>query len=218
MALNRPVNVITQGGCPYANVYLMSSANKEYMSEQCRLYYEITEEWLSRQESGTVIISSSGALLANPDLYINSKADQINTSTEESVKEYILGAKNAVHSLQETGHNVVLVKPVPRYSISTSWDPQKCSLFQIVSVGCSLQVKPQILLMDQDSAYVALNEVAKETGAGLLDLSEFGCIRDECSTESDAVVLYRDANHISVPGALTLVDDFVHAIEANSTN
>jgi len=50
----------------------------------------------------------------------------------------------------------------------------------------------------------------------VLDFSEFGCEGKEYSTESEFGVLYRGADHISVPGALTLVDQFVEALGDNA--
>ena len=62
-----------------------------------------------------------------------------------------------------------------------------------------------------DLSYV--EQAARETNASILDLRDWFCRNDLCTTTKDGMWLYRDAAHLSVEASESLVPEFKKILE-----
>ena len=106
-----------------------------------------------------------------------------------------------VHKLKEFGHNVVLLGDVPIYKVS----PEDCvfapTLERSVS-HCSMSINE---FNNQKAIYdPVLKKVAEENNLIYITIDSALCDEDRCSMINGRTILYRDTNHLNIPGSLLI--------------
>jgi hypothetical protein len=104
-----------------------------------------------------------------------------------------------VTRLTDVGHRVILIGDIPKYEIH----PQDClfggSLEQ-AEVHCSMDIKTfeaQEAIFDN-----TLKAIAKAQNVTYLSLRDPLCEQDRCSMIRGETILYRDDNHLNIPGSI----------------
>jgi hypothetical protein len=93
--------------------------------------------------------------------------------------------------------------------------PDECTSLAILRNGCSSSVSRASVEAELEPAREAERQaVAGVSNAALIDFEDEFCDARRCQTSRNGTILYRDADHLSVDGALTLTDRFYRAIEA----
>lgn len=107
--------------------------------------------------------------------------------------------------LQKLGHEVILVGDIPRYSIN----PEACKYRDSrtsASDSCSM---PMSEFNKQLSVYEpTLLRLSAKFNIPYISLHDPLCSGESCSMSSGDIVLYRDNNHLNIPGSI-LVGDYV---------
>lgn len=134
-------------------------------------------------------------------------------SRVESSDELRVGFSRTISYLQNLGHQVIIVGDIPRYEIS----PEDCkfnqSIERIMSY-CSIsesQFASQLEVFEP-----TLADLASEYDVQFITIHEPLCSADYCSMIGDNEILYRDNNHLNIPGSRligrylsTKLDEFV---------
>ena len=119
-------------------------------------------------------------------------------SRVESTDKLRVGFSRTISYLQNLGHRVIIVGDIPRYKIS----PEDCkygqSIERLVSY-CSIsksQFASQLEVFEP-----ILTDLASEYDVQFISVHEPLCSADYCSMISDNELLYRDSNHLNIPGS-----------------
>ena len=103
-----------------------------------------------------------------------------------------------VKSLQAAGKQVYVMPDLPQFD----FDPQRCK-FQRPLTQSTRCDEPLARYMAQQQTYMpALHAVVRmNPSAQLIDVSVWMCGPDTCSMAREGQVLYRDNNHLNIPGS-----------------
>jgi hypothetical protein len=93
--------------------------------------------------------------------------------------------------------------------------PEECTTLAILRNGCSNSVPRASVEAELKPAREAERRaVASVSNSALIDFEDEICDARRCTTSRNGTILYRDADHLSVDGSLTLTVRFYRAIEA----
>lgn len=200
-ALDRPVVGLTEDGCSYKYGVVVTD---DPWSRRCAPYTPDTERSLLAAEPGMVLVSNSYPGRAITD----AEAEQVVTRLAP-----------AIAALQQAGHQVVIIKPIPHWGPSKeslSW--RECSVLDMLGHNCSRSMElSEALAAGLETHWRALDTVASQTGAGVVNVTSAVCPGGVCeSRTSGGLIRYRDGTHISVPQSIELGDEFTDALRSLS--
>jgi hypothetical protein len=108
---------------------------------------------------------------------------------------------------------VLLVHPIPRFR---TWTLASCAAYKVwldpMSCGGTTS-RAGVDAWRQRAIQSEAAAIANNPGAAALELADILCPLPTCSVTKDAVWIFRDGAHLSVPGSLTLTGKFKTAIE-----
>lgn len=177
LPLERPLTIATAGSCPF----LTTAPDEEPLqTPECQDFVDRSVDWLDTQSPATVIIGMSG-----------------NYITPEYAGEIERRLTRTVATLQQSGHDVVLMQAIPQF---LGWTPFACTVFDVVSdpVGCGTSVPRTQMDLQQADALRIFRTVVESTGAPLIDVRPQLCAQERCQTNIRDQWRYRDMFHISV--------------------
>jgi peptidoglycan/LPS O-acetylase OafA/YrhL len=184
------VTVATDSSCPYVGVPDVPP---------CERFTTRTLSKLVRMRPNLVILAS------RTDLYIGGKQSAANRWQRD--------LSRVLRQLNGAGIPVVVVHPVPRLAIS----PERCAVISILINACGSSTTRTDAERELRLAIAAeRGAVAHASLAATLDLDPDLCGPTRCASMRNGVLLYRDDEHLSVQGALTLTDRFAQAIRSQA--
>lgn len=211
---NRPFSMRTAGGCPFIDVYRQKGVAFASSDELCRAYYESTLSWLEGESDGTVFISSTEGYWFEKNMSIGPSASSVETSPAARAQALESGLGKTVTALQDAGHRVVLVQPLPHPTFSGYKDvPSRCSVITLVTSNCELKVPRAEIEAVQLPAITAIERVASSTSAQILDMRPSFCDAVSCSMNKDGELLYQDPLHLTVQASRALAPLFTASLE-----
>ena len=224
--LDRPVSVFTAPSCPLIeDLELTWVEQSEFMPADstgadefahCEAYVDHTLSWLQQAPSGTVVVSSLDQFWWDPSVGASLGGGPLTTDTSGKAELLRQGLTATLTSLRESGHQVVVVQTVPTYrNPPPVWDPRACTPLAILDGSCSRDVPTDFVDDLQRPSRNAIEKAAESAGASVLDLREWFCTAETCSTEKDGALVYRDAIHITVDASRSLAAEFARAVESS---
>lgn len=209
--LMRPLYLGTKGACPFidANIYTDSEPDT-----QCRDFFQLSLNWLTESEPGTVVISNWQAYVTLPWVGMSLGNGQPTYDESKKLKIYQSGLDKLVAELRAVGHEVVLVKPIPAFNSGSdpnlSWFPYQCSTWTaITEIGeCGVRKSREIVAADSENMNQLISRVAEKRGAVALSLDADLCSASQCETNDGNFWSYLDGNHISVGMSELLIPKF----------
>ena len=205
-----PVRIATANACPFFDVYLKSTAKRQW---PCRSFVQGTLDYLEQQPPGIVIVTSSSG-------YWNSRVFSAgltpnSLSRDPKIKHAALeaGLESSLSRLQKAGHQVILVQDVPYFGAPLTADPQQFSAIRIATDDdLAVTMSREVADKAQAPARKAFTAVADRLGVTLLDLRDFFCAQGVCTTQLGDDYLYRDDGHISIAASKALASTFSGAL------
>lgn len=213
--LARPLLVSTASGCPFVNMEMSREKVRRTWSQDCRAFVSGTLDWLKASKPGTVVISLSDQYWRDSEYSV--RDGQGNENSEPSLKNAAFreALTRIVKEIQSYGDRVVLIQTVPRFvEPGYDWSPYSCSVWSVISDHCRAEAPRVLMEADQSLTRNAVNQVAAETGASVLDFYDFFCPAGECTTEYGHEIRYRDGGHISVLASLDLAPKLAEALRS----
>ena len=217
--LDRPLVIDTMTGCPFIDTPYTQASFIGNDERQCRRYLEQTMKWLEDQPPTTVVLSSSDRIWDNGSFRL--LPDEVRGGTPEARERLEAALQDTVQRLQRAGHEVILVQTVPHFGAPGGkerqgyvWDPLSCTTFAILDGSCRQAFPLEVALSEHAASRAALERIAEETGATLIDLVGKVCDGDTCSTHQGDVVIYHDHSHVTVALSRELSPRFAEAIVA----
>jgi peptidoglycan/LPS O-acetylase OafA/YrhL len=214
-SLSRPLTGLSEDGCSFLPASLALDDDAE--NNRCQQYTAQAESFLRTAQPGLVVIANSNLWFRGSRREaIGRPGDPPSQDPETKLDALSSGLDQAVRSLQDTGHSVLLVQPIPHWGDqkeSLNW--AACSALDMITVGCAATMEMQDVLGRQRAAADVLAAVARETGADVLDVSTELCSEGTCSSVTpEGLVRYRDGTHITVEQSEALAGTFTKAIAA----
>ena len=115
-----------------------------------------------------------------------------------SSDELRAGFSRTINYLQDLGHRVVLVGDIPHFKTY----PEDCKYSQTIEIivsNCSIPMRNFASQLDVFEPI--LTELAIEYNVPFISVHEPLCSSEYCSMISDKELLYRDNNHLNIPGS-----------------
>lgn len=202
LAEDRPVQAAVLGSCA---PLLMQDGSLPVVDDGCTDFVSHLYPWLTEEEAGTVFLA-----FADP-------VGDDGPRTMASYEEYIARATASIKSIQQAGHDVVLLQPLPflRYGEDSRsrpgsfWRPSDCLASGIAfdPDACGISVGIGEVLASQSGLREANAVVSEVTNVEPLDLLPLVCEEDQCSTNVGSEWIFRDGAHISVTKSAALSQD-----------
>ena len=205
--IGRPVYLATTNGCPF--VYLTNFAyelDPSIEDSTCTKYVEESLANLNLADSGTVVISNTSGYWKSP------------TNSEEKFNSVINGLEIVVTQLENSGHEVILVKPIPHWDWTSSWDPFSCTLIEVFKRSCVAKRALGEAELTRSDDYFLVSQVSKITNASAWNPLTELCPKNVCSTYGPGFQRYRDYAHLSVSQSKALTGNWLKLLSQNSKN
>ena len=202
------VDVVTMSSCPFVPLKLSENGQD---GSSCELHNSRSLAALTRARPSLVIVSNRA------DAWIEQQANRLGSPLTDSpsMKARLYGSalRREVHALVTRHIPVEIVHPVPLLTL----DESGCASILIVIDRCSGNAARD--LVDNELARALAAErfaVRGMPSAWVLDLEGRICSRTTCHAKRNGVVMYRNENHLSVPGSLTLTSAFAEAMRGHA--
>ena len=216
--LGIPLTIDTSHGC------FFDGQNDD---RDCSDNFTGTVNALVKQVPGVVVMSSTWDL----GEYGGDPSSDAGKTAHEKAQLLISSLTDAITTLRDAGHQVVIVLPTPRFfhtsapgqylarpdpslprqeAHSSSWRPEDCptSVAQSDPAKCGATVPQAQEDAAQGITLDALGKVAESTGSRTLDLRSRFCWGGLCRTNDGNRWLYKDGIHISVGESEALAPTF----------
>lgn len=217
-SLNRPVYSFSKSSCPFIDIYIsnpiiLDPEDRIIQMNSCRNFYERTESWLKQQKPGTVIIAFIDHYWTYSGISIGN--DRENLSTEPSVTAAVLekSLRNTIKLLENFGHDVVVVLPIPTYQIPYVGPMRKCSGWSLFKEKCNWMMPLEASLSNLKPAHLGTLHATHGTKAKIMDLSSTLCPKGVCGRIPE-VIWTPDGLHISPSTSMFIAPEFVKALQS----
>lgn len=119
---------------------------------------------------------------------------------------------NRIRELQVSGHEAVLVKPIPQWEEKTSWNPWACSTLEMATNGCNKSMTLESLEATQGPFQDRIERAGKATNSTIVETWDTVCPTGTCFIQSDGIVRFRDGTHISIQQSRKFAPVFFEAL------
>jgi hypothetical protein len=204
--------VATNNGCPFIDVRVDGTVSGV---EGCRRFYRGSLAWLERHRPNVVITA------ARSDRYIEGPLVRLGASgggelSPESATKARLwedGLESMLRRLGRAEIPVLVLHPTPQLQTQ----PTDCATVRILLGRCQGSIERDELERIQRRAVVAeQHAVAAVPTATAISFADVLCGPRVCPSRRHGVDLYRDSNHVSVAGAITLTQHLEAAIKRHA--
>jgi peptidoglycan/LPS O-acetylase OafA/YrhL len=205
------VTVATFSSCPFVEVDVVRAEALEG-EEDCTAFTRGTLSALVEMKPTLVITAArTDHYIADDSIRLRDDTGKLTRSPSEKARLWEQGLQRLLAELQAADIPVLVAEPVPMFPRA----PDECTTLAILRNGCSSSVSRASVEDELEQARKAERRaVAGVSNAALIDFEDEICDARRCETSRKGTILYRDADHLSVDGSLTLTDRFYRAIEA----
>jgi peptidoglycan/LPS O-acetylase OafA/YrhL len=169
---------------------------------------------ISSRPSLVVIASRTDTYLEEASIALGAvDGTGLTRDPDEKARLWRRSLRSMLRRLDTAGVPVLLVHPVPTVPAM----PERCAVLRILLERCGSTV-PRAIAAKRIARAIALetDAVTATSSASALDLTDVLCPEGHCASSRSGITLYRDAQHLSVDGALQLTDVFSRAIRARA--
>jgi peptidoglycan/LPS O-acetylase OafA/YrhL len=202
------VTVAPLAGCPFVDLRVVGTSVGE---RACRGFDTSSLGALVRAAPSLVVLANRDDDLIGASSKGFGSADGGAVAYGRAAKARLWehGLANVLQRLSRAGIPVLLVRPVP--AIPTL--PSGCAVIRVLTGSCRGSVARTAVAASLRLTVDAENRAVRlASTAVILDLENDLCGPTRCSSVRDGTVLYRDSDHLTVAGALTLTSVFYRAI------
>jgi peptidoglycan/LPS O-acetylase OafA/YrhL len=203
--------VATFDGCPFVDVWIDGLATSP---ETCRTFRSRTLEALVRLRPSLVILAARTDSAVESDVeFRDPPTGRITSEPEAKARLWRNGLIRVARRLNGAGIPVLVVHPVPAIPNL----PTACSTASVLSGACSGSVSRESAdrrrrrSIDAEAA-----AVAAVPATWSVDFVDALCGSTTCSAARQGTRLYRNSDHLSVDGALSLTGAFEDAVRAHA--
>jgi peptidoglycan/LPS O-acetylase OafA/YrhL len=205
--------VVTYSSCPFVDVATVRPKALEGEA-LCRRFSSGTLAALVSLKPSLVITAArSDQYIEDSSMRLRDESGRLTRRPGEKARLWEQGLERTLARLSQAGVPVLVVHPVPQFPQASD----ECTTLTILTDGCATTVARQVV----DDRLFRAKQAEREAVLAVpddstIDFEDAICLGDRCSTSRAGTILYRDADHLSVDGALALTDDFYRAILARA--
>jgi hypothetical protein len=193
------VTVATFASCPFVGIHTTRTA--------CYPFATGTVQALARMRPSLVIVA------ARTDVYLDGFVAATRGTPASRARLWRTALTRTLGRLNGAGIPVVLVHPAPRLPDP----PEGCAVVRILLGTCGRPVARSAVERELARAKAVENEVVgRSSRSWALDADDALCGATTCGPARRGIVLYRDDEHLSIGGALTLTPLFARAIAGHA--
>lgn len=217
-SLGRRVIIKTGASCPVVDLLVVRPNSTADVNRDCGDYVEGTTRYLSTAAPGLVILSAADTYWTSDTVSVGRTSGSLTNDRSAKLDLFRAALGRTVRTLNKAGHRVLLVQTRPRFTGPHSADPGACSLLKMAWTegGCRESMPEAQAVASQGAVRDILADVARETGAGLVDPWTVLCADGICDTQHGSLVRYRDSNHVTVAQSKALAPTFEREMELAS--
>jgi peptidoglycan/LPS O-acetylase OafA/YrhL len=206
------VTVAPLAGCPFVAIRIVNSSVSE---ADCRRFDSESLAALLHLHPSLVILANRDDLLISTSSkgFGSVAGGQVAFDAPRKARLWEQGLAAVLQPLSRAGIPVLLVRPVPAMPSL----PSGCAVLRVLVHACAGSVTRRKVAATRRVAIAAENQAA---GSGstivFADFENDFCGATTCSSVRHATILYRDLDHLTVAGALTLTHAFYREITAHA--
>jgi peptidoglycan/LPS O-acetylase OafA/YrhL len=216
-SLRRPVYSFTKAACPFNDFYfenplIPDKPTKKLSMKSCRAYYDATSKWLTKQSAGTVVIGASDFYWTYPGISAVAAGNGGLSDNPTWVSAQLqAGLHSAITHLEQAGHRVVVIIPIPGFYHPYDWELKSCSTFSILTNHCKTAMPLEFALERQTIARLGIEAAIVGTSATTINLNQVLCPSKVCGTNSN-IVWTVDGTHVSTTTSRFLTPYLIRAL------
>jgi peptidoglycan/LPS O-acetylase OafA/YrhL len=204
------VTLATFQGCPFVALRIVGSSAGE---GPCRAFESGSMSGLLRARPSLVITAARSDGYINGHVGLGARGGATAGSRAGKSRLWRDGLTAVLRRLNEAGIPVLVVSSVPE----TTSDSTACAVLLVVMRSCRTTAeRSRVDARLRSSRLVQATAIAAVSDSRALDLEDAFCSSTTCSSMRGGKLLYRDSDHLSVVGALSLTDRFYQAIRADA--
>jgi peptidoglycan/LPS O-acetylase OafA/YrhL len=212
----------TFGGCPFVDLVRESTPAGGFDGAACHRFVIDTVSALAKSPPALVIIAMSSSQLTSVRDGLSLRDPQsgeIATTPNAKAKLLERGLASVLRYLATSRIPVLVIHSVPHFGdVAQDWQLEVCPALRIFTQTCGVTIGRAEIQIQQELARAAEDRaVSSVPGAVAADFTEDLCSAYLCRSDRDGVWLYRDATHLSVDGALALVERFRQLIRSHAS-
>jgi hypothetical protein len=208
------VTVATLAACPFVDLQIYSNG---VPNQACQAFVAgALAEIKKRQPNLIILATASDGYIEEPSTTLRATpASALAENPADKAALWSTGLSSLLARMTPLAP-VLLVHPIPRFR---TWTLASCAAYKVwldpMSCGgttsrTGVDAWRRRAIESEDAA------IANNPGAWSLELADALCPLPTCSVTKDAVWIFRDGAHLSVPGSLTLAGKFKAAIEEHA--
>lgn len=213
---NRDFLVSTASNCPFLPG-LVPVAGEGDSSGHCSSWQDQIADDLIHARGGTVVlgwspepfVSELSGIWASNHGYLSRRSDR-----ESALGEVLF---QTIELLNKSGHEVILVYPIPHWVEPYSWNLSACSLAEIIS-RCKQEMPRESALKRLEPVIEILEVVETSTATKTINFLPEICPQDYCLTWNGKYWLYRDSAHITREFSQSLSSKWADVLVAKPLN
>ncbi len=207
------LTVATFPGCPFLDVDIGGQAGAEREEACLRFTRETLAELVRLRPSLVILAARSDKYIENVEYELRDADGRLTGSPDAKARIWEGGLERTLERLHQVDVPVLVVHPVPSFPYST----EACATLRIVLDGCSSsRSRAEVEERLRRATGAETNAVARVPGVATIGFVDELCRTQRCATARDDTVLYRDGEHLSIEGALTLSSAFYDAIASQA--
>lgn len=216
-SLDRPVHVITMGGCAVSTAQVRVAVDYSQL-RLCTAFNKDLVSWLADEPKGTVVMSAANESITDKDVALRmGSGPWVSEDKARKAKIWQQGTVGAIKAVEGAGQHAVLLKTVPHIDGGEArqwWHPVECSALVAYRDATDCAITETLAHVDERQRLAMASDVdaARLTGAELIDLTDELCPDAQCRTFREGIWVYRDGLHISPRQSEALAPAFARAL------
>ena len=185
----------TASACPPAPNFVPNKGN-DRKAKRCDIWQEQLLKFLESEPPGEVILAWSSEYFreASVEFWIDDQSLALSRETRYQVFER--SVHDLVARLEDAGHQVHILAPIPHWFDDSEWSLSSCSLWDL-RMGCNLTQSTGKFRAYSEDDFAVLEEVTSQTASQVINLVPLICPEGSCQTFDGTNWVYRDATHLT---------------------
>ena len=220
----RPFGMKSYGGCPAVLSHVGSWPTRTENSPNCSLVVRESLDWLSESPPGTVVIANAEYYVRDPNIDMWRGSGITAQRATDKVTAFTAGLSAVVDELRKTGHDIIVVQPIPNFRLDTDRVTQErwngvteCATIRVLTNTCLTSAPESLaeITKRQSGLWNAISGLATRESLTIVDVRDHLCPSGLCAVQQGDTLMFREYLHLTVDGAKTLTPFMIEALRAS---